>query len=110
MPPEPLESVLPFININRDTSVPIFVYGGHDFFRVLYIFNSKTSIYGEFNIHWSTWGKYLDNLDKKLYDYFSFTSKPLDGSDLDNLLSLNEFLDINKVYPNIPRRGLASRG
>lgn len=41
-----------------------------------------------------------------MYDYFSFTSKPLDGSDLDNLLSLNELLDIkSKVYPNIPRRG-----
>jgi hypothetical protein len=107
LPPEPLESVLPFININnRDTSVPIFVYGGPDLKRVLYIFNSKTSIYGEFNIHWSTVGKYLDNLDNKLYDYFSFTSKPLDGSDLDNLLSLNELLDIkSKVDPNIPRRG-----
>lgn len=28
LPPEPLESVLPFINIsNRDTAVPIFIYG-----------------------------------------------------------------------------------
>jgi hypothetical protein len=51
LPSEPLESVLPFINItNRDTSVPIFVYGP-DLKRVLYIFNSKTSFYGEFNIH-----------------------------------------------------------
>lgn len=106
LPSEPLESVLPFINIsNRDTSVPIFVYGP-DLKRVLYIFNSKTSIYGEFNIHWSTVSKYLDNLDNKLYDYFSFTSKPLDGTDFDNLLSLNELLDIkSKVDPNIPRRG-----
>jgi len=51
LPPEPLESVLPFINItNRDTSVPIFVYGP-DLTRVLYIFNSKTSFYNDFNIH-----------------------------------------------------------
>lgn len=51
LPPEPLEAVLPFINIsNRDTSVPIFVYGP-DLKRVLYIFNSKTSLYNEFNIH-----------------------------------------------------------
>jgi len=51
LPPEPLESVLPFINItNRDTAVPIFIYGP-DLKRVLYIFNSKTSLYSEFNIH-----------------------------------------------------------
>ena len=51
LPPEPLESVLPFINIsNRDTAVPIFLYGP-DLTRVLYVFNSKTSLYNEFNIH-----------------------------------------------------------
>lgn len=106
LPPEPLESILPFINIsNRDTSVPIFVYGP-DLKRVLYIFNSKTSIYNEFNIHWNTVDKYLDKLDNKLYEYFSFSTKILEGSDLDNLLSLNELLDIkSKVDPNIPRRG-----
>lgn len=97
---------MPFINIsNRDTSVPIFIYGP-DLRRVLYIFNSKTSIYNEFNIHWSTVDKYLDKLDNKLYEYFSFSTKILEGSDLDNLLSLNELLDIkSKVDPNIPRRG-----
>jgi hypothetical protein len=48
----------------------------------------------------------LDKLDNKLYEYFTFSSKNLDGSDLDNLLSLNELLDIKtKVDPNIPRRG-----
>jgi len=51
LPPEPLESVLPFINIsNRDTSVPIFVYGP-DLTRVIYIFSSKTSFYSDFNVH-----------------------------------------------------------
>lgn len=51
LPAEPLESVLPFINItNRDTSVPIFVYAP-DLTRVLYIFNSKTSFYNDFNVH-----------------------------------------------------------
>ena len=74
LPPEPLESVLPFINItNRDTSVPIFVYGS-DLNRVLYIFNSKTSLYYEFNIHRNTLEKYLDKLDNKLYDYFTFST------------------------------------
>lgn len=105
LPPEPLESVLPFINIsNRDTAIPIFVYGA-DLKRVLYIFNSKTSLYSEFNIHWNTVDKYLDNLDNKLYDYFTFSTKILENSDIDNLLSLNELLDIKtKVDPNIPRR------
>ena len=51
LPAEPLESALPFINItNRDTSVPIFVYGP-DLTRVLYIFSSKTSFYSDFNVH-----------------------------------------------------------
>ena len=106
LPPEPLESVLPFINItNRDTAVPIFIYGP-DLKRVLYIFNSKTSLYSEFNIHWNTVEKYLDILDKKLYDYFTFSTQILENSDLDNLLSLNELLDIKtNVDPNIPRRG-----
>lgn len=106
LPPEPLEAVLPFINIsNRDTSVPIFVYGP-DLKRVLYIFNSKTSLYNEFNIHWSTVDKYLDKLNNKLFDYFTFSTLILEGSDLDNLLSLNELLDIKtKVDPKIPRRG-----
>lgn len=106
LPSEPLESALPFINLsNRDTAVPIFIYG-LDLKRVLYIFNSKTSLYSEFNIHWSTVDKYLDNLDKKLYDYFSFSTKVLENSDLDNILSLNELLDLKtKVDPNIPRRG-----
>ena len=75
LPPEPLESVLPFINItNRDTAVPIFVYGP-DLTRVLYIFNSKTSFYSEFNVHWNTLVKYLDVADKKLYNYFTFSTK-----------------------------------
>ena len=106
LPSEPLESVLPFINItNRDTSVPIFVYGP-DLKRVLYIFNSKTSFYYEFNIHSNTVEKYLDKLDNKLYDYFTFSTKIFEGSDLDNLLSLNELLEIKgQVDPKIPRRG-----
>lgn len=106
LPPEPLESVLPFINVtNRDTSVPIFLYGS-DLKRVLYVFGSKTALYNEFNIHWNTVDKYLDKLDDKLYDYFIFSTKLLEGSDLDSLLSLNELLDIKtNVDPNIPRRG-----
>lgn len=106
LPPEPLESVLPFINItNRDTSVPIFVYGP-DLTRVLYIFNSKTSFYNEFNIHWNTLEKYLDISGKKLYDYFTFSTVIFLGSDLDSLLSLNELKDLKtKVDPKIPKRG-----
>ena len=103
LPPEPLESVLPFINItNRDTAVPIFVYGP-DLTRVLYIFNSKTSFYSEFNVHWNTLVKYLDAADKKMYDYFTFSTKIFEGSDLDSLLSLNELIDLKiSVDPNIP--------
>ena len=106
LPPEPLESVLPFINItNRDTSVPIFLYGP-DLNRILYVFNSKTSLYYEFNIHRITLEKYLDKLDNKLYEYFTFSTKILEDSDLDNLLSLNELLEIKgQVDPKIPRRG-----
>ena len=106
LPAEPLESTLPFINIsNRDTSVPIFIYGP-DSKRVLYVFNSKTSLYNEFQIHWNTVDKYLDNLDDKLYNYFTFSTKILEDSDLDNLLSINELLELKtKVDPNIPRRG-----
>lgn len=106
LPSEPLESVLPFINItNRDTSVPIFTYGP-DLTRVLYIFSSKTSFYSDFNVHWNTLVKYLDVADKKLYDYFTFSTKIFEGSDLDSLLSLNELIDLkSSVDPNIPRRG-----
>lgn len=105
LPAEPLESVLPFINLtNRDTSVPIFIYGP-DLKRVLYVFNSKTSLYNDFNIHWNTVDKYLDKSDK-LYAYFTFSTKILEDSDLDSLLSLNELLDIKtSVDPSIPRRG-----
>ena len=85
--------------------MPIFLYGP-DLKRVLYIFNSKTTLYNEFNIHWNTVDKYLDKLDNKLYNYFTFSTKILEGSDLDNLLSLNELLDIKtNVDPNVPRRG-----
>ncbi len=106
LPAEPLESVLPFINItNRDTAVPIFVYGP-DLTRVLYVFNSKTSFYSEFNVHWNTLVKYLDVADNKMYNYFTFSTKIFEGSDLDSLLSLNELIDLKtSVDPNIPRRG-----
>jgi hypothetical protein len=105
LPPEPLESVLPFINLtNRDTAVPIFVYGP-DLTRVLYIFNSKTSFYSEFNMHRITLEDYL-NKENKLYNYFTFSSNIFDGSDLDNLLSLNELIELkNSVNPKIPSRG-----
>lgn len=105
LPPEPLESVLPFINLtNRDTAVPIFVYGP-DLTRVLYIFNSKTSFYSEFNMHRTTLEDYL-NKENKLYNYFTFSSNIFDGSDLDNLLSLNELIELkNSVNPKIPSRG-----
>jgi len=73
LPPEPLESVLPFINVsNRDTAVPVFIYGT-DLKRVLYVFSSKTALYSEFNIHWNTVDKILDVLGNKLYDYFTFS-------------------------------------
>lgn len=106
LPAEPLESVLPFINItNRDTSVPIFVYAP-DLTRVLYIFNSKTSFYNDFNVHWNTLEKYLDITNKKLYNYFTFSTKIFEGSDLDSLLSLSELIDLKTcVDPVIPNRG-----
>lgn len=106
LPAEPLESVLPFINItNRDIAVPIFVYGP-DLTRVFYIFNSKTSLYNDFNMHWNTLVKYLDNIDNKLYGYFFFSSKILDGSDFDSLLSLKELNDLkHSLDPQIPSRG-----
>lgn len=106
LPAEPLESVLSFINIsNRDTSVPIFVYGP-DLIRVLYVFNSKTSFYNDFNVHWNTLEKYLDVANNKLYNYFTFSTKIFEGSDLDSLLSLNELIDLKtSVDPGIPNRG-----
>ena len=76
LPAEPLESVLPFINVsNRDTAVPVFIYGCSrtDLKRVLYVFSSKTALYSEFNIHWNTVDKILDVLGNKLYDYFTFS-------------------------------------
>jgi hypothetical protein len=105
LPPEPLESVLPFINItNRDTAVPIFIYGP-DLTRVLYVFNSKTSIYNDFNIHRKTLEIYLDK-KSKLYNYFTLSSYILEGSDLDSLLSLDELIDLKaNVDPKIPNRG-----
>jgi hypothetical protein len=105
LPSEPIESVLPFINItNRDTAVPIFVYGA-DLIRVLYIFNSKTTFYNEFNMHRSTLEDYLDK-ENKLYDYFSFSSSLFAESDLDNLLSLNELIELkNSVDNKRPSRG-----
>lgn len=48
----------------------------------------------------------MDKLNNKLFDYFTFSTLIFEGSDLDNLLSLNELLDIKtKVDPKIPRRG-----
>ena len=105
LPEEPLESVLPFINIsNRDTAIPIFVYGP-DLSRVLYIFSSKTSLYNDFGIHPVTVNRFLNNLKFKQYDYFAFSTKILEGSDLDNLLSLNELIILkDSVNPKKPNR------
>lgn len=56
--------------------------------RVLYVFNSKTSLYNDFNIHANTLVKFLYK-ENKFYNYFTFFSTNcLKGSDLDNLLSL----------------------
>lgn len=105
LPPEPIESVLPFIYLtNRDTAVPVVVYGP-DLTKVLYVFNSKTSFYNEFSVHRSTLETYL-NKENKLFDYFSFTTNILDGSDLEDLLSLNELLKLkDNVNPKISSRG-----
>lgn len=105
LPEEPLESVLPFIKVsNRDTAVPIFLYGP-DLSRVIYIFSSKTSLYNDFGIHHATIDRILDNLKLKLFDYFTFTSKILEGSDLDNLLSLNELIKLkDSINPKKPSR------
>jgi hypothetical protein len=41
----------------------------------------------------------------KLYDYFIFTTKILEGSDLDSLLSLNELIKLkDSINPKIPSR------
>lgn len=106
LPSEPLESVLPFINVsNRDTAVPVFIYGP-DLKRVLYVFSSKTALYSEFNIHWNTVDKILDVLGNKLYNYFTFSTRIFENSDFDNLLSINELLELKaNKDPNIPRRG-----
>jgi len=105
LPEEPIESVLPFIKVsNRDTAVPIFLYGP-DLSRVIYIFSSKTSLYNDFGIHHVTIDRILDNLQLKLFDYFTFTSKILEGSDLDNLLSLNELIKLkDSINPKKPSR------
>lgn len=105
LPEEPLESVLPFIKAsNRDTAVPIFVYGP-DLSRVIYIFSSKTSLYNDFGIHRATIDRILDNLKFKLYDYFTFSTKIIEGSDLDNLLSLNELIKLkDNINPKKPSR------
>lgn len=105
LPEEPIESVLPFIKVsNRDTAVPIFLYGP-DLSRVIYIFSSKTSLYNDFGIHHVTIDRILDNLQLKLFDYFTFTSKILEGSDLDNLLSLNELIKLkDSLNPKKPSR------
>jgi len=104
LPEEPLESVLPFIKIsNRDTAVPIFLYGS-DLSRVIYVFSSKTSLYNDFGIHRVTIDRILDK-NLKLYDYFTFTTKIIKGSDLDNLLSLNELIKLkDSINPKIPSR------
>lgn len=104
LPEEPLESVLPFIKIsNRDTAVPIFLYGS-DLSRVIYVFSSKTSLYNDFGIHRVTIDRILDK-NVKLYDYFTFTTKIIEGSDLDNLLSLNELIKLkDSINPKIPSR------
>lgn len=106
LPPITEKSVLPYVDItNRDTAVVIFVYGP-DKKKVLYIFNSKTAFYAEFGIHHETLMQYLDNIEKKLFDYFIFTSKPLEGSDCSNPISLKELLEIKaKVDPKKPHRG-----
>jgi len=105
LPPEPLESILPFINIsNRDTAVPIFIYG-EDLSRVLYVFSSKTSLYNDFNIHHNTLDNLLDNLNAKLYDYFSLSTSIFENSDLDNLLSLEELIQLkDRINPKKPQR------
>lgn len=105
LPDEPIESVLPFIRIsNRDTAVPIFLYGP-DLSRVIYIFSSKTSLYNDFGIHHVTIDRMLDNFKLKLYNYFTFSTKILEGSDLDNLLSLNELIKLkDSVNPKKPNR------
>lgn len=104
LPEEPLESVLPFIKIsNRDTAVPIFLYGS-GLSRVIYVFSSKTSLYNDFGIHRVTIDRILDK-NVKLYDYFTFTTKIIEGSDLDNLLSLNELIELkDSINPKIPSR------
>jgi len=56
-------------------------------------------------MHRTTLEDYL-NKENKLYNYFTFSSNILDGSDLDNILSLNELIELkNSVDPKIPSRG-----
>ena len=95
----------PFIKAsNRDTWVPIFLYGP-DLSRVIYIFSSKTSLYNDFGTHHATIESILTNLNLKLFDYFTFSTKIIEGSDLDNLLSLNELIKLkDSINPKKPSR------
>lgn len=76
-----------------------------DLSRVLYVFSSKTSLYNDFNLHHKTLDNLIEKLDVKLYDYFSFSTLILEGSDLDNLLSLDELIELkDRVNPKKPQR------
>ena len=56
-------------------------------------------------MHRSTLEDYL-NKENKLYNYFTFSSSIFNGSDLDNLLSLDELIELkNSLNPKIPSRG-----
>lgn len=99
--PDESESKLPLKRTNH--GVHVYVYGP-DKKRVLYIFYSKTAFYDEFGGRHDTLNWLLD-LDTKLYDYFTFTSSPLEGSDFDNLLSMDELLDQKlKVNPKTRKK------
>src|SRR6266566_5289356 len=59
----------------------------------------------DFGIHHATIDRILDNLKFKLYDYFTFSTKILEGSDLDNFLSLNELIKLkDSINPKKPSR------
>lgn len=93
--PEPTESALPFVQLgNRDWSIPVFVYGP-DLSRVLYIFPSRTAFHGEFRIDHRTVAKYL-NSDVLFLDYFSFKTELVPNSNLDELLSFKELIQLRE--------------
>jgi hypothetical protein len=82
-----------------------------DLTRVIYVFQSKTALYNEFNIHHKSLDRFIDKFTKnnleyeKYFEYFTFTSELIEGSNLDSLLSLEELINLrDKIDPKFGPR------